>query len=313
MRDAMAILCSGQGNQHQDMFRLVADRLEAEPVIAAAAVHLDSVDPRDFVAKANQETLFSNHSGQILCCTQALATWALVRSTLPARVVIAGYSVGELAAWGCAGIFKADQTLALAARRAKLMDAATPPGAGLAGIVGLSRPAIDALTHRYDVFVAIINGADSFVIGGQSQELDAAVAAAATQGAMRAHRLHVAVPSHTPLLNAAAEDFEKVLAQEEMRPRTAGVTLLCGLDGSVIADPVRDYRRLSSQIAHPIDWQACLEALSENNAVAALELGPGTALSRITTSLLSDFPCRAAADFRTINGIRDWLSKARQR
>ncbi len=83
-----------------------ADRPEAEPVFAAAAVHLDGVDPREFVAKANQETLFSNHSGQILCCTQALASWALVRSALPAHVVIAGYSVGELAAWGCAGIFE---------------------------------------------------------------------------------------------------------------------------------------------------------------------------------------------------------------
>ncbi len=313
MRDAVAILCSGQGNQNRDMFSLVADQREAEPVFAAAATHLDGVDPREFVAKANLEALFSNHSGQILCCTQALAVWTVTRSALPARVMIMGYSVGELAAWGCAGVFEADRTLALAARRAKLMDAATPPGAGLAGIVGLSRPAIDALTQRYGVFVAIINGADSFVIGGRSKELDDAVAAAAAQGAVRAHRLRVAVPSHTPLLDAAAEDFEKVLAQEEMRPCTPGVTLLCGLDGSAIGDPARDYRRLSSQIAHHIDWQACLEALSEYNAVAALELGPGTALSRITASLLPNFPCRSAADFRTINGIRAWFLKARQR
>ncbi len=84
-----------------------------------------------------------------------------------------------------------------------------------------------------------------------------------------------------------------------MRPCAAGVTLLCGLDGSAIGDPARDYKRLSSQIAHHVDWQACIEALSENNAVAALELGPGTALSRIAASLLSDFPCRSVEDFRT--------------
>lgn len=313
MRGAIAILCSGQGNQHREMFRLVAERPEAEPIFAAASAYLDGEDPREFVVKASEEALFSNQAGQLLCCTQALASWTFICSVLPARVVVAGYSVGELAAWGCAGIFDADQTLRLAAQRASLMDAANPPGSGLAGIVGLPRPAVDAIAGRCGVFVAIVNGVDSFVIGGPGKELDDAVAAAAAQGATRAHRLHVAVSSHTPLLSAAAAAFEKVLAQEKKQPCTAGITLLSGLDGSPIGDPESDYKRLSSQIDHNISWQACLEALDENNAVAALELGPGTALCRIAANLSTDFSCRSTEDFRTIDGIRDWISKAQQR
>ena len=49
----------------------------------------------------------------------------------PARAVIAGYSVGELAAWGCAGAFDAKEVLQLALRRAAAMDANAPKIAAL--------------------------------------------------------------------------------------------------------------------------------------------------------------------------------------
>jgi hypothetical protein len=47
--------------------------------------------------------LNASRSGQILCCTQALAAWAALGPAQPTRAVVAGYSVGELAAWGWVG------------------------------------------------------------------------------------------------------------------------------------------------------------------------------------------------------------------
>src|SRR6266481_4234956 len=99
MAGLVAILCSGQGGQHPAMFDLVADCPEAEPIFAAAAGVLGQ-DPRLFVRNAAEAALFSDFSGQILCCTQALAAWTALGAVRPARAVIAGYSVGELAAWG---------------------------------------------------------------------------------------------------------------------------------------------------------------------------------------------------------------------
>ena len=101
MPDLVAILCSGQGGEHSAMLDLVADCPEAEPVFAVAAGVLGQ-DPRRFVREAAPADLFSDRSGQILCCTQAVAVWAALGSDRPARAVIAGYSIGELAAWGCA-------------------------------------------------------------------------------------------------------------------------------------------------------------------------------------------------------------------
>jgi [acyl-carrier-protein] S-malonyltransferase len=75
MRGLVAILCSVQGGQHPGMFDLVANCPKAEPIFAAAARVLGQ-DPRLFVRKAAPADLFSDFSGQILCCTQALAAWA---------------------------------------------------------------------------------------------------------------------------------------------------------------------------------------------------------------------------------------------
>src|SRR6202142_1325351 len=105
MPDLVAILCSGQGGQHPAMFDLVANCPEAEPVFAAAA-KVFGRDPRRYVREAAPADLFSNLTGQILCCTQALAAWAALATVRPARAVIAGYSIGELAAWSCAGTFE---------------------------------------------------------------------------------------------------------------------------------------------------------------------------------------------------------------
>jgi [acyl-carrier-protein] S-malonyltransferase len=99
MPDLVAILCSGQGRQHSAMFDLVADCPEAQPIFAVAGGILGQ-DPRHYVREATSADLFSDLSGEILCCTQALAVWAAFDASRPARAVIAGYSIGELAAWG---------------------------------------------------------------------------------------------------------------------------------------------------------------------------------------------------------------------
>jgi [acyl-carrier-protein] S-malonyltransferase len=184
------------------MFDLVANCAEAEPVFAAAAEVLGT-DPRRFVREAALADLFSDRTGQILCCTQALAARAALSTAWPARAVIAGYSIGELAAWGCAGALDEMGILRLARRRAAVMDAAAPSDGGLAAIVGLRRPTLEPILARHALSIAIVNDVDHFTVGGHRAALEAACQEAAACGAKRAVTLAVAVPSHTPLLREA--------------------------------------------------------------------------------------------------------------
>ena len=308
--DPVALLCSGQGGQHRDMFAWLGAVPAAEPVFAAASSLLGGLDPRRFVREAPDDALFGNHAGQILCCTQALAAWAMLGDARPSRVVLAGYSVGELAAWGCAGVFAPDALLRLAAERARLMDAAAPAGAGLAAIVGLRRPALERLLATHGAALAIVNGADSVVIGGTADALEACLAEATRQGAATARRLPVAVPSHTALLAAASAGFAPILATGPHGAVGDGVRLLSGIDGEVVRDPARGLHKLAAQISTTIEWSACLAACRELGASRFLELGPGTALSRMVEQSGAGASARAIEQFRTPDGVRSWLARA---
>jgi [acyl-carrier-protein] S-malonyltransferase len=308
MPDLVAILCSGQGGQHPAMFDLVADCPGAEPVFAAAAGVL-AQDPRRFVKEAAPEGLFSDLSGQILCCTQALAAWAALGMVRPARAVIAGYSIGELAAWGCAGALNELSTLRLAQRRSAVMDAAAPKESGLAVITGLRRSVIEPILTRHALSIAIVNDVDSFTIGGCRTALRAACQEAAACGAKRALMLPVAVPSHTPLLSEATEQFGAILREEFPRLPRSGYRLLSGIDGETVLDIETGIDKLARQISTTIDWAACLESCRSAGAVAALELGPGTTLSRMASTLFPDGRARSVEEFRSLAGLRTWLQR----
>jgi [acyl-carrier-protein] S-malonyltransferase len=66
---------------------------------------------------------------------------------------------------------------------------------------------------------------------------------------------------------------------------------------------------LARQLAEPIMWMDCMDAFAEQGITAALELGPGSALSRMLAARHGHIECRSAADFRTLDGIKRWLER----
>ena len=123
MPPSVAILCSGQGTQHPEMFALTADISEAANIFKCSAELLGE-DPRIFVQQTPESKLFENYPGQLLCCTQALALWTCLDVAPAEQLVFAGYSIGELSAWGCSAILDASTLLKLVSRRAQIMDQA---------------------------------------------------------------------------------------------------------------------------------------------------------------------------------------------
>jgi [acyl-carrier-protein] S-malonyltransferase len=304
----IAILCSGQGAQHAGMFDLVAQAPEAQPVFAAASAVLGE-DPRDYVRRAASDALFSNRRSQILCCTQALAAWAALGASRPMRAVIAGYSVGELAAWGCGGLFDAATTLRIAAQRAEAMDAVAPQDGGLAGILGLPQPMLENLLVGHDACIAIVNGVDSFVIGGLRADLEAICAQAMSGGARHAVMIRIAVPSHTHYLAEATPKLAAILTAAKPARPSFSYRILSGIDGDQIHDVAEAVDKLARQVSCAIDWAACLESCRSAGAQIALELGPGSALSRMAGDLFPAGHVRSADDFRSIDGLKRWLAR----
>lgn len=308
----LAILCSGQGTQHRDMFALTADAPEAAGVFAAAAQAL-GCDPRAFVQESDDDAMHANAAGQILCVTQALAGFAALQTIIDpvARKTIAGYSIGELAAWGCAGLFTPAATIDLARQRAEMMDQASAPGDGLAFVRGLDREKIDALRARHACAVAIINPGETFVLGGDRAELDALCQEALRQGAAKAGALKVNIASHTPRLKAASARFREALAaQQPPRRPPPRIRLISGVDAAAVLNVEAGLDKLAAQISQTIDWAACLETCVEAGVDTFLELGPGRALASMASEAYPHIRARSLEDFRGLEGARAWLTKS---
>lgn len=309
-----AVLCSGQGYQAADMFDLLADAPQATPVFKAAQVALNGNDPRQLVREASSDELHSDRVGQILCCTQALAAWAVL-GTLAARpLVVAGYSAGELAAWGVAGLLDAEQVLTLTVQRAAAMDAATTQPSGLVAIRGLERVTLDSICAAHGAYVAIVNARDQMLVGGTRVALEAVVQAAHAAGATRTTRLPVPVAGHTPLLAIASDRFRQLLNRARLPAEVpAEVRLLSGIDGASVFDVAAGADKLALQIRHTVDWAACMESCRAAGVTQVIELGPGSSLAHFMREAMPDADVHALSEFRTRLGLEHWLAAQSRR
>ncbi|MDH2347598.1 acyltransferase domain-containing protein [Bradyrhizobium sp. SSUT77] len=306
----LAILCSGQGGQHRDMFALTGDAPEAAQLFAHATTLLGGRDPRDFVRGEPDEALHRNRAGQILCTLQPLAAACALADVIPRSVIIAGYSVGEVAAWGVGGLFDATATLDLVARRAEAMDAATRAGDGLIFVRGPSRDEVGRLCERHGTAIAIVNPGDAFVIGGGREALSRIAEDARAMHAARIVTLPIEVASHTKRLAAASAVFRETLRQASaIFPPKAGVRILSGIDAAPVVSAETGLDKLAAQISHAVQWADCLQACVEAGATGFLELGPGHALSGMAAEIAPRLPARSLDDFRSLQGVRAWIAR----
>ena len=306
MSARLLLLCPGQGGQYAGM----NDMARADP---AAARFLDGVALPD-------GSLFDNRVAQAAVVAATLAMWMALRAGVAALglrpALVAGYSVGELSAYGVAGAFEASTCVTLAHARARLMDAAAAASLGgqtLAAISGVSVTGTARLAAAAGWAIAIVNSHDSCVAGGPLAQLPALQQLVADAGG-RLQPLPVTVAAHTPLLAGAVAPFARLLENTPFGPLACPV--LCGIDGSsnggtqAAVAQARASSVLSRQLAETIAWADCMDAAAEGGINVALELGPGAALARMLQARHPAIACRSVSEFRSTDGVVAWLERA---
>ena len=306
---SLAILCSGQAGQHARMFELTGDAPEAAGIFAHAEALL-GCDARPWVLTAGEDALHENRYAQLLCTLQALSVAAVLAQSLPTKRCVAGYSVGEVAAWSVAGLIKPEDALDLIVARADAMDAARLGEQGMLFVRGLSRTVIEHMTERADAAVAIVNPGDAYVIAGMQSALMEIAAEAQRRGAARVVPVAVKVAAHTRLMADATPLFRDRLSRVHIEPALpTGTRLLSGIDGHTVLNIPEGADKLARQISHPVQWAACLQACVEAGVTVFLELGPGRALADMAAGAFPGMAARSVDEFKSIHGVRAWLDR----
>jgi [acyl-carrier-protein] S-malonyltransferase len=299
---SLGVVFPGQGTQHPQMLPWLDT---PGPHTAALAPLMDRLGAHWRERLHDPAWGFQNAVAQVLLTGVNLAAWRAVQARLPAPRAVAGYSVGELAAFGAAGVISVEYAVALAAVRAKFMDEATTgQPTGLIAVHGLSGDQVRALCAHHGVFLAIVLHATGCVLGGALSALASATAEAHTLGATTNH-LNVPLASHTPFLASAVAPLRAAIDQIPFASPSCAIA--CSLHGHTEHRPESLRAALAGQIAQPVQWRTCMETLHEQGVTCVLEVGPGTTLSALWNAQHPDVPARSLDQFQHPDGAVAWV------
>ncbi|WP_299057571.1 acyltransferase domain-containing protein [uncultured Nocardioides sp.] len=191
---------------------------------------------------------------------------------------VAGHSVGELTAAAGARVLSAEQAMVLVRERGRAMaEAAKATPTGMTAVLGGVREEVLATLEKHGLTPANVNADGQVVAAGTMAQLEAL--AADPPAKARLTPLSVAGAFHTEHMAPAVGHMASLAqAVSTHDPRTA---LISNRDGMVVHDGRDVLARLVGQIAAPVRWDLCMDAMLDLGVTGMLEMPPAGTLTGI--------------------------------
>ena len=298
----LALLFPGQGAQRPGMGTALRAQ---DPALAGAhlarAAAAAGLPLEKLCADGPADALRRTEVAQPALFAVGLALADVARSVGLRPAAVAGHSLGEYTAAVAGGALTPEAGVELVAARGRLMADVQRlrPGA-MAAVLGLPPAGVEALCREvasHDTLApANFNAPAQTVVSGDEPAIERLLAHAASLPGVRAVRLPVGAAFHSALMAPVRDQLGRLaagLAWHDLRAplaANASARLLTG------ANDVRD--ALLAQIAAPVRWVACVEALLAAGCRHFLELGPGRTLSGLVRQIAPDADV-ASADSRS--------------
>jgi len=279
-------LYPGQGAQFPGMGKDLYDESAEARELFDAATRAAGFDIADLVFSGTEDELKATDRSQIAITTVNLAA----RRVLLARGIesagAAGFSLGEYSALVDAGILSEADALRLVTLRGQIMERVSRSldsdggAAGMAAVIGMAPDAIISCLKEAGVeeaYPANLNSPVQTVLSGTAAGLEQAAAALKECGARRVITLKVSGPFHSPLMQAAKDDFSKELAAVPFADPVKPV--YSNVKGSRIDSGDEARRLCADQLVEPVRWVDEEQAILEDGFDELFEVGPGEVLT----------------------------------
>ena len=254
---------------------MLASWLELDGAAEAAAAMSDRahLDLTRLGTTASADEIKDTAVTQPLVVASALL--AAQHLAVPPGAVVAGHSVGELAAAAIAGVLPVLDAVDLASVRGTAMSAAcalTPTG--MSALMGGDTEAVLAALEELDLVGANVNGGGQIVAAGPIPALEQL--AANPPSGVRVIPLPVAGAFHTSYMGSAESVLQTHVAG--LTPADPVHPLLTNSDGSVIASGRTYLQLLVAQVISPVRWDLCMQTFRSMGVTGVLELPPAGTL-----------------------------------
>jgi malonate decarboxylase epsilon subunit len=275
---SVAFIFPGQGSQAPGMLHHLLDH----PAVGRTLDEISDVLHSDVRSIDTQQDLEFTLDAQLALFAAGVATARALMGQNICPAAVSGLSVGAFAAAVTAGVLQLRDGVELVTLRAQQMANLFPTGYGLSAIVGLDECQVTKIvqattTERAPVFVGNINAPRQIVIAGTNVAMDRVLEEARRQGASKAVRLHVSVPSHCPLLQPVADLLARRISAMSLSPPQ--VVYVGNVNGRPLRTKELVANDLVNNIAHGVRWNDATTVLQELGCNLFLEMPPGHTLS----------------------------------
>ncbi|BBX02010.1 ACP S-malonyltransferase [Mycolicibacterium moriokaense] len=217
-------------------------------------------------------------------------------------ILVAGHSVGEIAAYAIAGVISADDAVKLAATRgAEMAKACALEPTGMSAVLGGDEAEVLARLEALDLIPANRNAAGQIVAAGAVAALEKL--AEDPPAKARVRQLATAGAFHTHYMATAAEGY--AAAAEAVTTAEPTATLLSNADGQPVASAADAMAKLVNQMTKPVRWDLCTETMRQRNVSAIVEFPPAGTLAGIAKRELRGVPTRAVKSPADLDGLAE--------
>jgi [acyl-carrier-protein] S-malonyltransferase len=241
----------------------------------------------------------------LIVAATLLAHEELTKRGLPTGkdTVVAGHSVGEIAAYAIAGVISPDDAVALAATRgAEMAKACADEPTGMSAVLGGDEAEVLARLEQLDLVPANRNAAGQIVAAGRLSALDKLAEDPPAKARVRA--LGVAGAFHTEFMASALDGFAEAVQHIEVAAEPT-VVLLSNRDGQPASSAADAIEKLVAQLTRPVRWDLCNETLRQRNVKAIVEFPPAGALTGIAKRELRGTPAHPVKTPADLDGLAE--------
>ena len=280
----IAFVFSGQGDQYPGMGK---DLYEKYPIAKVVFDLCDSIRPNTaaqcFYGTEDELKETKNTQPCLFAMELAAASVLMEKGIIPD--MMAGFSLGEVAAAAVSGTFDKETGFRLVCKRGELMQAeAEKFDTSMAAVVKLTPEKVQELCGKYsNVYPVNFNCPGQITVSGLSSQMADFFADVKAAGG-RALPLKVKGAFHSPFMNEAAKTFAKELIAIKMNEQRFQ------LYSNVTAERYSEDAAglLSSQICNPVQWEKIIRNMIAEGADTFIEIGPGKTLANMIKKISSD-------------------------
>ena len=297
----LALLAPGQGSQTPGMLAPWLELPGADAVVAAwsEAIGLDLA--RLGTTATAEEITDTAVTQPLVVAATLLAHRELTKRGLltAAQKVVAGHSVGELAAYAIAGVLSPDDAVSLAATRgSEMAKACAVEPTGMSAVLGGDEAEVLARLEALDLIPANRNAAGQLVAAGALSALDKLAEDPPAKARVRA--LATAGAFHTRYMASALDAY--AAAADGIGTGEPVATLLSNADGQPVSSASDAMTKLVAQLTKPVRWDLCTETMRQSGVTAIIEFPPAGTLVGIAKRELRGVPTYAVKTPADLDG-----------